>query len=105
MAPRMPGRAQGARADGPGLQGQLAALVWLRSREFLGDRRDPARLWALGTAVLVFAGTIIAGVHLGAASGRLHPAFDSKYVCAAAWVLWAITPLLGGGGGELVGSQ
>jgi len=87
-------------ATGP--QG-LKALLWLRTRELLGETRDTSRLFILGILLccwvtLCFVGSVEAVRH-----GSVQP-FYVRYLAAGAWPLWALVPLLGGGAGEVVAS-
>ena len=83
----------------------VRALIWLKSREWLGDSRDQSRLWLLGLLLLGWFTLIITGCTRLAAGGDLEPERDLLFVAAAAWPLWAVIPLLGGGGGEVVAAH
>lgn len=80
----------------------VRALLWLKSREWLGETRDPARLWLIGVLVASWTVLIVAGSLASVRSGRLDSTRGIVSVAAAAWPLWAVVPLLGGGGGEVV---
>ncbi|MHB8341331.1 MAG: hypothetical protein ACYDB7_09180 [Mycobacteriales bacterium] len=82
----------------------LGALLWLRSRELLGESRDTSRLYLLG---LLLVGWVL--LSREGAALAWHQASLTRdhvgYLAAGAWPLWALLPLLGGGGGEVVASQ
>jgi hypothetical protein len=90
----------------PGVRPQgVRALIWLRSRELLGESRDPSRLVLLAIAYLGWWTLIVAGCVQAVHSGRIEVKTIPD-VSAAAWPLWALIPLLGGGGGgEVVASH
>ncbi|MCA1824741.1 MAG: hypothetical protein ABR520_04810 [Mycobacteriales bacterium] len=83
----------------------VRALLWLKSREWLGESRDPSRLVLLGALVLAWYGLIILGSVRAKDAGRIDPDVALLFIAAAAWPLWAIIPLLGGGGGEIVAAH
>ena len=83
----------------------VRALIWLKSREWLGESRDSSRLWLLGLLLLGWFALIIGGCVRLADAGDLTPRRDLLFVAAAAWPLWAVIPLLGGGGGEVVAAH
>lgn len=83
----------------------VRALLWLKSREWLGDSRDSSRLWMLALLLLGWFVLIIPGCQRLAAGGDIEPKRDLLFVAAAAWPLWAVIPLLGGGGGEVVAAH
>lgn len=83
----------------------IRALVWLRSRELLGESRSTSRLFFFGAALIAWWFLILAGSWQAVHTGRIetHTIPD---ISAAAWPLWALLPLLGGGGGgELVAAH
>jgi hypothetical protein len=83
----------------------VRALLWLKSREWMGDSRDPSRLWLLALLLLGWFALVITGCLRLADGGDLEPRRDLLFVAAAAWPLWAVIPLLGGGGGEVVAAH
>jgi hypothetical protein len=83
----------------------VRALLWLRSREWLGESRDPVRLVFFAVLVVGWFALTIVGAIVAARLHRVEPVRDLLYVGAAAWPLWAVVPLLGGGGGEVVASH
>jgi hypothetical protein len=83
----------------------VRALLWLKSREWLGDSRDSSRLWLLGLLLFGWFALIITGCFRLEMRGDISPRRDLLFVAAAAWPLWAVIPLLGGGGGEVVAAH
>lgn len=82
----------------------LRALLWLRSRELLGTTRDTSRLWVLGFVLLGWCAVCTAGAQ---AALSLHTLTTTHvgYLVDAAWPLWALLPLLGGGAGEVASTR
>ena len=76
----------------------VRALIWLRSRELLGETRDPSRLFFFAIALTAWWFVILAGSWQAVRSGRIETRTIPN-IAAAAWPLWALLPLLGGGGG------
>ncbi|HVE98662.1 MAG TPA: hypothetical protein VNA12_05725 [Mycobacteriales bacterium] len=83
----------------------VRALLWLKSREWLGETRDPARLVLLGAGLAGWFALIVAGCVQGDRSGEIPADIGLGVAAGAAWPLWAVVPLLGGGGGELVAAH
>ena len=83
----------------------LRALLWLKSREWLGESRDPARLVLLGAGVAAWFGLIVVGCLQSDRTGDIPADVGLGVAAGAAWPLWAVVPLLGGGGGELVAAH
>jgi hypothetical protein len=83
----------------------VRGLLWLRSREWLGESRDPTRLVVLGVLIAAWTALVVGGAFVAAHAGRIEPARDLLYVGSAAFPLWAVVPLLGGGGGEVVAAH
>ena len=82
----------------------MRALLWLKSREWLGPSRDSSRLFLLGGAAVVWWVLLLVGAVLAVRHHRIDPLF-LKDVAAGVWPLFALVPLLGGGGGEVVAAQ
>ncbi len=84
----------------------VRALLWLKSREWLSESRDPSRLILLGLLLLAWFALIVVGTVQAVHTGRLENApRDLLFIAAAAWPLWAVIPLLGGGGGEVTAAH
>ncbi|HVF20361.1 MAG TPA: hypothetical protein VNA14_08970 [Mycobacteriales bacterium] len=83
----------------------VRALLWLKSREWLGETRDPARLVLLGSGLLAWFSLIIVGTIQADRTNDLAADVGLSVAAGAAWPLWAVVPLLGGGGGELVAAH
>ncbi|HVF21181.1 MAG TPA: hypothetical protein VNA14_13205 [Mycobacteriales bacterium] len=83
----------------------VRALLWLKSREWLGETRDPARLVLLGSGLLAWFSLIIVGAIQADRTNDLAADVGLSVAAGAAWPLWAVVPLLGGGGGELVAAH
>jgi hypothetical protein len=79
----------------------LRALLWLKSRELLGETRDGSRLAFYAAAYLSWWVLVITGSWLAVQQGRIEPRYVAN-IAAGAWPLWALVPLLGGGAGEVV---
>jgi len=90
-------------AAAPAPQG-ARALLWLTSREWLGASRGPGRLVALAGAYAAWGVLVVGGALLAVHDGRIEVRYVANVV-AAAWPLWAVIPLLGGGGGEVVSAR
>lgn len=91
----------GQRAEAPT---GVRTLLWLKSREFLGEDRRPLRLQVLAGLVLLWFVLSISAIIHASEIGRLTPEIDLRYFTAASWALWALVPLLGGGS-EVVAAQ
>ena len=76
----------------------LRALLWLKSREWLGEDRDANRLVLIALAYAAWWLLLGLGCYAAVSSGRIELGFLPA-VAAAAWPLWALLPLFGGGGG------
>ena len=82
----------GARPQG------VRGLLWLQSREWLGEDRDATRLVGLALLYAVCWALILGGSWQAVHTGRIEHRYVGD-VAAAAWPLWALVPLFGGGGG------
>jgi hypothetical protein len=82
----------------------LRALLWLRTRELLGETRDTSRLFILGILLCCWVTVCFIGSVEAVRHGSVQP-FYVRYLAAGAWPLWAVVPLLGGGAGEVVASS
>ncbi|HVE63509.1 MAG TPA: hypothetical protein VNB94_06890 [Mycobacteriales bacterium] len=83
----------------------VRALLWLKSRELLGETRDPARLVLIGAGVACWILLVGVGCVQADRSNQIAADVGLAVAAGAAWPLWAIVPLLGGGGGELVAAH
>ena len=83
----------------------VRALLWLKSREYLGESRDPARLLLLGLGLVSWVVLIVLGCVRADGAGDIPADIGLGVAAGAAWPLWAVVPLLGGGGGELVAAH
>ncbi len=83
----------------------VRALMWLKTREWLGESRDPARLVLLGAGLLAWFVLIASGCLQADRTNQLAADVGLAVAAGAAWPLWAVVPLLGGGGGELVAAH
>lgn len=82
----------------------MRALIWLKSREWLGPSRDTSRLFLLGGAALTWWMLLLVGSYIAVRNGRIDSFYISN-VSAGVWPLFALVPVLGGGGGEVVAAQ
>ena len=82
----------------------MRALLWLKSREWLGPSRDSSRLFLLAGAALVWWGLVLVGAFVAVRNHRIDTFYVSN-VAAGVWPLFALVPILGGGGGEVVAAQ
>lgn len=76
----------------------VRALLWLQSREWLGEDRDATRLVGFALLYLAWWAAVVAGCWQAVHTGRIEHRYVAD-VAAAAWPLWALVPLFGGGGG------
>ncbi len=83
----------------------VRALLWLKSREWLGETRDPARLVLIGAGALCWLVLIAIGCVQADRSNQISADIGLAVAAGAAWPLWAVVPLLGGGGGEMVAAH
>lgn len=84
---------------------EIRALLWLKSREWLSESRDPSRLVLLAVGLGAWFLLILFGCIQADRSNRLNADVGLVVAAGAAWPLWAVVPLLGGGGGELVAAH
>jgi len=106
VQPGPPGqRPQPAHSGPPGQPQGVRALIWLKSREWLGETRDPARLVLIGAGLLCWLFLVAVGCVQADRTGQISADVGLAVVAGAAWPLWAVVPLLGGGGGELVAAH
>jgi len=89
---------------GTGPQG-VRALMWLKTREWLGDTRDPSRLVLLALGLGAWLVLITIACVQAERTNQIDAEIGLAVAAGAAWPLWAVVPLLGGGGGELVAAH
>lgn len=92
------------RAAQLGFFAELRTMAWLKSREMLGERRSPLRLWLILLGVSAWTLLLYWGSSLAYQEDPSQALPVVAVLATALWPLWAVVPLAGGGAGEVTSS-